>query len=100
MYCPKCAAELLLQGGELTCPRGQMGLSKQVARVLTDRYGAHAPSPNRDVTAMARRGWYCPGCGVLLDGRMVCPECRQSLKDLEYSLVEFHPHQRPDRGWR
>jgi len=100
MYCTKCAAELHVLGGELTCPRGQMGLSKEMERVLVDRYGPHVASVPREFARAERDGWYCPGCGVLLDAHMICPECGRSLADLKQALVELHPHKRPDGGWR
>jgi transposase len=101
MFCPKCAAELVLQKGELTCLRGEMGLSLKVEHVLTERYGKHLPSPNRGVVSTTDPyPYYCPGCGVLLDAQMHCPECHLSLKDLQYEIVELHPHRRPAGGWR
>jgi len=100
MYCPKCAAELHFHGGELTCLRGQMSLSKEMERVLVDRYRPHVASVSRKLTRAELDGWYCPGCGVLLDAQMICPGCGRSLADLKHALVEFHPHTRPDGGWR
>ena len=100
MFCPKCAAELLLQDGELTCPRGQMGISEHLRSILMDRYGKHRPSPKHGVVAIEPNAFYCPGCGVPLDAKMLCPECHLSLKDLGFPLVELHPHKRPTGGWR
>jgi hypothetical protein len=47
MFCPRCASELVHEpNGELACPTGQMGLSRSMERLLTERYGNHTPSPN------------------------------------------------------
>ncbi len=92
MFCPKCAAELLPHHGELTCIAGEMGLSKYVERVLTERYSNHLPSLQRDEAIAEPHSWYCPGCGVPLCRDLGCPECHLSLRDLQHQLVELHPH--------
>jgi uncharacterized Zn finger protein (UPF0148 family) len=100
MFCPKCAAELIRHDGELTCVAGEMGLSRSVEQRLIDRYGQHVPSTDRTPRSTNPRPWFCPGCGVMLDADMVCPHCQMSLKDLEFQLVELHPHKGPDGTWR
>ena len=92
MFCPKCAAILVCQGDELTCIAGDMGLSRNVENILIERYGSHTPSPTKNKEEPGRFPWFCPGCGVLLNSEMVCPECHISLKDLQFQLVEIHPH--------
>ena len=92
MFCPKCAAKLVVADGELKCSATMVGFSPLMERALSDRFGNHLPSKNQGVTSIATNSWYCPGCGVLLDIDMRCPCCRLSLKDLHYQLVEFHPH--------
>ena len=92
MFCPKCAAELVRRHGELMCIVGEMGLSKYVERVLTERYNTHTPSLQRSETITEPHPWYCPGCGVILCRDLVCPECHLSLRDLQHQLVELHPH--------
>src|ERR1700733_7620074 len=94
MFCPKCAAELVLRDGKLTCLRGEMSLSERVAGVLHDRYGNHVPSPRHGVVSITRNPYYCPGCGIPLDDQMQCSECQLSLKDLSFDLTELHPHKR------
>jgi len=98
MFCPKCAAELVRRDGELACVVAEMGLSRQVEGLLTQRYGGHIRSPRRGEVTAEPYPWYCPGCGVLLDRDMVCPECHVSLRDLQHDLVELHPHKPPIRG--
>ena len=100
MFCPKCAAQLTRHNGELTCAAGNMGLSRLVEQVLVDRYSRHVPSTDRAMRTANTRPWFCPGCGVMLDANMVCPHCQVSLKDLQFQLVELHPHKEPDGTWR
>jgi hypothetical protein len=92
MFCPKCAANLVEEDGELKCPTGKMGFSRVIGRALLDRYGDHVPSANRGIASITPHPWYCPGCGVILDSERRCPSCRLSLQDLIYQLVEMHPH--------
>lgn len=99
MFCPKCAAELVRHDGELTCIAGEMGLSQNVERILTERYSKHTPSPRRGEPTKEQRPWFCPGCGVLLARDFVCPECHVSLRDLQRQLIEFHPHKNRDGEW-
>jgi rubrerythrin len=99
MFCPKCAAELVRRDGELTCIAGEMGLSQHVERVLAERYTGHIPSARRGETTAEPCPWYCPGCGVLLDRDLLCPECHVSLRDLQHQLIELHPHKAKDGRW-
>jgi uncharacterized Zn finger protein (UPF0148 family) len=94
MFCPKCAANLVQQDGELKCSASKMGFSRGMERALSDRYGSHIPSANRGIPSSAPQRWYCPGCGVVLDSEMRCPSCHLSLQDLRYQLVEMHPHKK------
>ena len=100
MFCPKCATELTRRDDEWLCVPGKMSLSRDVARRLTERYASHEPSAMRGSTPFATNPWYCPGCGVALDADLLCPRCHLSLKDLQYPLIEFHPHQSQDGEWR
>lgn len=92
MFCPKCDALLVRHNGELKCLSGNMPLSRNLERVLTERYGSHLPSEQVEESSREKSDWYCPGCGVSLDVNLVCPGCRLSLKDLRRTLVELHPH--------
>ena len=101
MFCPKCAAELTRHNGELMCVAGEMVLSRSVERVLIDRYGGnHVPSTDLTPSSKDLHPWFCPGCGVVLNAKIVCPRCQMSLKDLQFQLVEIHPHKMPDGTWR
>jgi hypothetical protein len=92
MFCPKCAAVLDLRSGTLTCVLGDMPLSQRLHNLLTQRYASGVPSPRKGVTSIEKDRWYCPGCGVMLNENLVCPECYRSIKDLQHELVELHPH--------
>jgi hypothetical protein len=52
MFCPKCAANLVEEDGELKCPTGKMGFSRVIGRALLDRYGDHVPSANRGIASI------------------------------------------------
>lgn len=69
-----------------------MELSRNLERLLTERYGSHTPALDRDASSKAPRPQYCPGCGLQLEAEVVCPERRLSLRDLQSQLVEMHPH--------
>jgi hypothetical protein len=92
MFCPKCAAELVLHHGEMACLRGKMPLSARVAAVLQERFGNHVPSPRHSVVTPIAGAFYCPGCGIPLNDQMHCPECQLSIADLRFDLTELHPH--------
>jgi len=78
-----------------------MPLSQHLHDLLTQRYGSGIPSPRQGVRSIERDRWCCPGCGVRLNEDLLCPECCRSLKDLQYELVELHPHKaRSRRRWR
>lgn len=92
MFCPKCGAEFVRREGELTCVRGDMPLSRYLEKLLTERYSRHVPSPHAGKPSSQPHRWYCPGCGIPIGADLQCMECQQSLEDLLYQLVEFHPH--------
>ena len=73
-----------------------MGLSRNLERLLTGRYGSHTPSLNRDASSKEPRPQYCPGCGLQLEAELICPERRLWLRDLQSELVEMQPHLTPD----
>ena len=116
MFCPKCGDELVRENGAFTCWHGEMSLSPDMERVLTERFTAHTPSPKRagmiPVISMfpspMKTGprftplypWFCPGCGVVLDDKMRCPECGVSIADLQMPLLEYHSHTVPLGKWR
>jgi uncharacterized Zn finger protein (UPF0148 family) len=100
MFCPKCASVLVRRHGELTCVPGDMGLSRHLEALLTERYGLHTPPLRGGVSSAETASWYCPGCGVSLASDLRCPQCQQSLQDLQYPLTEFHPHAEPPRDAR
>jgi hypothetical protein len=109
MFCPKCGDEMVNQDGELTCIRGAMGLSQQVHNMLMERFKHHSLSPRGERANTIRvypysdgfglmqlRPWFCPGCGVVLDEKLSCPECGTSILDLLFPLTELHPHRWED----
>ena len=105
MYCPKCGTPLVTRRDEqssasfLYCEPGEMPLSLKLQEVFDHRYGGAAPAdfaksprPAPSPTFLHEWAWYCPGCGVPLNGRLECPHCGKHLRDLAYYLVERHPH--------
>ena len=98
MFCPKCSDELVKVGSEVTCVRGQMGLSQHLERRFTECFilGADRPRESRFSFIVGGK-WFCPGCGVPAveaDGVVRCPLCELSLNEFIHALVERHPHVR------
>jgi rubrerythrin len=98
MFCPKCGDELVKVGGELTCVRGRMGLSRHLERRLTECFISGADKPRELKLSFIVGGkWFCPGCGVATveaGGVVRCPRCGLSLNEFVRALVELHPHAR------
>jgi hypothetical protein len=101
MYCPRCGRELVDTGRELTCLRGNMGLSQRMAARLTECFVLKTREP-REVRASFEWGgtWHCPACGVRAQeeepGVVRCPGCRRNLGEFLYELIEFHPHSKEE----
>lgn len=96
MFCPKCGRLLERSEGELLCSWGDMGLSRNLERMLTQRFPDDAP-PQSSEPPFNRRfhgvfRWYCPGCGDALNPELECERCHKHLRDLVFILVELHPH--------
>lgn len=97
MYCPKCGEVLKEVDRELTCTRGNMGLSQKMANDLNECFiiGSRQPS-EREFNLRWGGTWFCPGCGVQMiegdKGAVRCPQCHKNLCEFIYSLVERHPH--------
>ena len=93
LFCPKCAEAMHAVNGEFTCARGEMGLSRvlrdALLRRFSSRFRAHTARP------AANALWFCPACRLPLGSTFDCTGCGQTLADLRFQLVEFHPH----RGW-
>lgn len=96
MFCPKCGDTLEDVNGELTCVRGEMGLSRDMACRLSERYVTCTPAPQDSRAAFrSGRGWYCPGCGVRAEeneGVVRCPRCKLPMNEFLFLLTELHPH--------
>jgi hypothetical protein len=105
MYCPKCGTPLVIRqdadssASSLFCEPGEIPLSLKLHEVLDHRYGEispadleQSPRPAPSPTFPHEWGWYCPGCGVPLNGWLECAHCGKHLRDLVYQLVERHPH--------
>ena len=92
MHCPYCNAQLIeSSNGELECSSSNALFSARVSQLLRARYG-HLTSdlPEQEPTATGQ--WFCPGCGVKMDGRH-CAACGQDFdSSLHYQLVELNPH--------
>ena len=96
MFCPKCSEELVRVGSELTCRRGQMGLSQHLERRLTECFVLKRDKPRESKFSFVVGGkWFCPGCGIAMvehDGDVRCSQCELSLNEFIYQLIEVHPH--------
>lgn len=98
MYRPKCGDVLNRRGnGELTCERGEMGLSKRLEHGLTECFVDRTRTPRAKPLPFRVGGsWSCPGCGVAMaekePGSIVCVQCGLSLGEFVRELVELHPH--------
>lgn len=96
MFCPKCNDELVRINKELTCLRGQMGLSQHLEHRLTEYFILKISEPSEFKFSFLVGGkWFCPGCGVQMiekDGFIRCPQCDLSLNKFIRPLVEQHPH--------
>jgi uncharacterized Zn finger protein (UPF0148 family) len=101
MYCPKCGDALERRSnGELTCERGEMGLSNHLERRLMECFVERTRTPRSVPLPFPVGGyWYRPGCGVPMAeierGLIVCPRCGLALGELIRELIEIHPH-RPE----
>jgi len=93
MYCPHCGRVMTVVDGRLTCEAGGMPLSRNLERTLAERFPVSKPRASAIVELGKRlTRWFCPGCGVPLDGEMTCGVCGHSIRDLLFPLVVFHPH--------
>lgn len=105
MYCPWCGDEMVMVGRELTCRRGNMGLSQFLETVLKERFPP--VSRSEPVPSISASGFFCPGCGVpMISGAAVgtsytCPKCGKALDPgIMHQLVELHPHGYEIRGYK
>lgn len=91
MHCPYCNSLMTLDGARsLRCNASGAVFSEHMSRVLVETY------PERKFLAggpveLAEKGWFCPGCGVALEGYR-CSCCGKSLEALVYRIAEFNPH--------
>jgi hypothetical protein len=84
--------------GTWTCSNG-LELSVNLGQKLEATYQS-AFRAGRAESAMTIGVWYCPACGIPLDGQMSCGECGKSLLPFLRELVELHPHPDGKGGWR
>lgn len=105
MFCPWCAAPMMVRDGELTCPVGNAPLAPRTAERLSAAFVERTATPSAQPLPYRTGGrWYCPGCGV----RMVtephdvrCPRCSLHLNEFLIELIELHSHGgaiHPDTG--
>lgn len=98
MFCPKCGNRLVQIDEDLTCVQGQMLLSDDLERRLTECFISRVVKPTElRLSYLVGGEWYCPGCGVSIveeDGIVRCGQCGLPLNEFIYSLVELHPHKR------
>jgi hypothetical protein len=92
VYCPHCGREMSVIDGVFTCEAGGMPLSRQMHAVLVERFPTQRERPQTVDLGHRLTRWFCPACGVPLDGEMKCQWCGQSIRDQLFRLVELHPH--------
>ena len=102
LHCPKCGDPLTLRNGELTCIRGNMGLSATIASELLAEFGPDSlVSRAAPLKYVAGGTWFCPCCGLPMsesNGNVSCRTCGRSLNRFLYHLVELHPHESVQRA--
>jgi hypothetical protein len=104
MYCPRCGDALKRHSnGELTCERGDMGLSQHLERGLTECFVDRTRIPRSEPLPFRVGGsWSCPACGVAMaetePGLILCSQCGLSLGEFIHELVELHPHRGVSAG--
>ncbi len=91
--------------GSLACRRGEMQLSRDLQRRMTECYLTEVRRPSDAPYNHSVGGaWFCPACGVgateVTRGDLRCPRCSRSLAEFVYALVELHPHRESDGSWR
>lgn len=84
--------------GELTCVKGEMGLSKHLRRLLTQ----YCDDPPLQLSSrQSHANWsglyYCPldGAPMITTATLhpMCPMCDRILTNaILYDLLELHPH--------
>ena len=103
LFCPRCGDALSeLPDGILQCERGQMQLSRDLARAFHDCFVTEVRLPREpDLTRMRYPAgiggiWFCPGCGVQAredtPWDLRCPQCSRSLFSFVRPLIELHFH--------
>lgn len=106
LHCPRCGVPLTFKGNELECGPGEMELSEQLSKRLTECYVAQSRLPvdgpfmHQGKPHPIGGSWFCPGCGVPMversTGDLRCPKCDRSLVEFIRPLIELHPHRRSD----
>lgn len=96
MFCPKCGKELSETPTGLMCRDGEMEITNELEKRLTECYILKLREPlKKQFSFLISGDWFCPQCGVPIreqDGRLVCSLCNLSINEFIYSLVEHHPH--------
>jgi uncharacterized Zn finger protein (UPF0148 family) len=98
LYCPWCGDTLSRdRDNNLGCVQCNMWLSKKLEHDLREAFESkQRASKTSPLDGMI---WYCAGCGEKLvngdDGVARCPTCQHTMGEFSYSIIEFHPHNRP-----
>lgn len=97
MFCPKCGDRLERIGHELTCRRGDMGLSQDLEKRLAAAFAGDVTEPQPTPFPFEVGGtWFCPADAMHMDekvrGLVACPTCGRSLNRFLRALIELHPH--------
>jgi uncharacterized Zn finger protein (UPF0148 family) len=100
LRCPLCGDLMEVVAGEVTCRRGDMGLS-QVMRSELEEIVRSPPSRPEAASIHWGGKWHCPLDGERMvedGGRVQCPACERYLPGrVLYQLIELHPHK---KVWR
>jgi uncharacterized Zn finger protein (UPF0148 family) len=103
MYCPKCGNELTETPAGLVCKIGGMELSKDLERRLREVYITKSREPRGKTFIFGVGGkWFFPQCGIQTieeNGSVHCPNCKPSLNEFIFTLIEHHPHFESNKGY-
>ena len=96
MFCPKCGYELSTTPNGLFCQNGKMEITKDLEKRLYECYVHKSREPHTKKFDISVGGqWFCPQCGgpiIEEEGILQCPNCKLSINEFIFSLIEHHVH--------
>src|SRR5260370_40940646 len=88
----------LYEARRVYCVPDDIPASVELTEQLLERFGVQAAAEETEAVppcAVRWHGglqWHCPGCGVRLQEGLHCGHCGERLQDLQWTLMELHPH--------